>query len=675
MAATPIQASALEARRSFHEFPGNIFVAHEAVHGQRAVDLLGANIGQVAGWYGKTVPEFRAMLLGDSSYKLDASGRLFVEESVPLGASNATATATAIASEVEEEGEGAHEALFADNLTFKLHSRPGAKRTIYLDFDGAEISNTVWGRHTVQAPAFNLDGSEGFSSSEMRVIQFIWQRVAEDFAPFEVDVTTQVPASPGLLTRSSQADDVFGITAVITSTVGVFSCQCAGYAYVGVFDDVGDYFKPALVFYDMLFAAGEKNVAEVISHEVGHTLGLFHDGGHEVEYYAGHGSGPTGWAPIMGEGYQQPLVQWSKGEYSGANNTQDDIAVMQSYGLPLREDDFGDTVASAWSFRDGVNHGDGFYTFHARGVVHASTDVDVFSFFTQKAVVTAAAMVAARSSSNLDVQLTLLDSAGQVVATANPVGCLSANMSFFPAKEGFYFLSVRGSGEGEVHGTGYSPYGSVGNYQLSVTAMSGWPPTPAARAITETVGHAPLAVTFTAVDSSDAFAPIVSYEWSFGDGHTDSSSGAIARHVYTSVGSFQAVVRVTNLVGLGSTSPAIVVTTTRLRFVHVDVLTLTLSRSRLGRVEAAVVVVQVVDADSRPVDGATVSSAWSGSGVLASHGSASQSTNGLGHATFVLSSLRSKGKVTFTVLNIVASNAMYNTRANTVPSSISRMWA
>ena len=64
-------------------------------------------------------------------------------------------------------------------------------------------------------------------------------------------------------------------------------------------------------------------------------------------YYAGPGTGATGWAPIMGVGYYQPLVQWSKGEYATATNVQDDYAVMATNGLPLRADDHGNSAGSA----------------------------------------------------------------------------------------------------------------------------------------------------------------------------------------------------------------------------------------------------------------------------------------------------------------------------------------
>ncbi|HRC36429.1 MAG TPA: M66 family metalloprotease, partial [Rubrivivax sp.] len=101
------------------------------------------------------------------------------------------------------------------------------------------------------------------------------------------------------------------------------------------------------VFYDALGSGNEKYVAEAISHEAGHNMGLGHDGYSGGGYYQGHGSGATGWAPIMGVGYYQSLVQWSKGEYATANNVQDDYAVMQSNGLPLRADDHGNSAGTA----------------------------------------------------------------------------------------------------------------------------------------------------------------------------------------------------------------------------------------------------------------------------------------------------------------------------------------
>ena len=100
--------------------------------------------------------------------------------------------------------------------TFLLHSRPGAGKIIYLDFDGHVISNTAWNSGLADplvARPYSLDGDDAsFSSSELASIAAIWRRVAEDYAPFDVDVTTESPASFGptigriLVTRSTDAN-------------------------------------------------------------------------------------------------------------------------------------------------------------------------------------------------------------------------------------------------------------------------------------------------------------------------------------------------------------------------------------------------------------------------------------------------------------------------------------
>jgi serralysin len=84
--------------------------------------------------------------------------------------------------------------------TFFLNSLLGANQTIYLDFDGNITSGTLWNVNftsgaNIVTPAFDFDGNiTSFSSSELERIQYIWQRVAEDFSPFNVNVTTQTPA-------------------------------------------------------------------------------------------------------------------------------------------------------------------------------------------------------------------------------------------------------------------------------------------------------------------------------------------------------------------------------------------------------------------------------------------------------------------------------------------------
>ena len=49
---------------------------------------------------------------------------------------------------------------------------------------------------------------------------------------------------------------------------------------------------------------------------------------------------------IMGVGYDKPVVQWSKGEYANASNTQDDLAVIAAGGAPVITDEAGSTVGT-----------------------------------------------------------------------------------------------------------------------------------------------------------------------------------------------------------------------------------------------------------------------------------------------------------------------------------------
>jgi len=62
-------------------------------------------------------------------------------------------------------------------------------------FQGATLTNTAWNsssQTTITALPFDIDGVPySFSTAELERIQYIWQRVAEDYAPFDVDVTTE----------------------------------------------------------------------------------------------------------------------------------------------------------------------------------------------------------------------------------------------------------------------------------------------------------------------------------------------------------------------------------------------------------------------------------------------------------------------------------------------------
>ena len=428
--------------------------------------------------------------------------------------------------------------------TFRLHSRPGAGRIIYLDFDGDMLAGGAWNSYTGQelipCPAWDIDGSVAvFGDAERIAIQHVWQRVAEDYEPFDVDVTTEVPPADRI-TRASESDDVYG-TRVLISPVASFFGEYGGIAYVGVYNrvDAGDYYKPALVFPEKL-GNNDKNIAEAASHEVGHNLGLSHDGvtGGDA-YYAGQGDGETGWAPIMGVGYDRNLSQWSRGEYANADNPEDDLAVIQSYGLGYRADDHGDSLAAATALPAGS-------ALAVSGSITQAADTDVFGF-TAAAGAARFSVRPAEHGPDLDLQIAVLTADGSILAISEPPDTLGADISLSLGTAGAYYLRVQGVGKGDPRTTGYTDYASLGQYAITGTVVDpGTTPRPpvAVASATPNTGAAPLAVAFTAAGSFDLDGSIVAYAWDFGDG--GSAAGAAVTHTYSAAGSFTATLTVTD---------------------------------------------------------------------------------------------------------------------------------
>jgi PKD repeat protein len=620
--------------------------------GARAIELLGDRLPEVAAWYGKSADEFRALLLRDRRLRLDQRGRLFVEDELetPLPATPAPSA-----------GSGALTGALAPlDQTFLLHSRPGAKRTIYLNFRGAQLSSTAWNGSTTPLTAlpFDIDGVPyTFSTAELERMQYIWQRVVEDYAPFDVDVTTEPPPADRLM-RSGSADDVFGTTVLITSRSGVYSCSCGGVAYIGIFDDTSDYYKPALVFYDALGSGNEKYVAEAIAHEAGHNMGLLHDGYSGGSYYSGQGSGATGWAPIMGVGYYQPLVQWSKGEYATADNVQDDYVVMTANGLPLRADDHGNTIGTATPLA-GASAG-GVTTLAAEGVIERPNDVDVFAFASGAGTLSFNVSPAARSA-NLDLLIELRDGSGALLGIANPVDALPASIGVVVPVAGTYYLTVQGVGKGDPLTTGYSNYGSLGQYAVvgSVPSPSGQPPVAAVSA-SPTSGTVPLTTSLSSSGSYDPDGTIVAYEWNFGDGSAP-ASGVSTSHTFSNAGTYDVVLKLTDNSGLSSTRSVTISAQTPVVVMNMRVADIAMSLS-LNRSQArATAAVTARDANGNAVPGAVVSGAWSGTVA----GTASATTNSSGVASLMSPNTKKRGTIVFSVTGVALSSYSYQPSLNT----------
>jgi PKD repeat protein len=618
------------------------------LRGEEAVQALKDRLPEVAAWYGMTAAEFAKLLRQDRHAWLDRDARLHYIDDFPPPPEQADTVA----------GGGSLTTEMASlDQTFLLHSRPGAKRVMYLDFNGALVSNTAWNGATpvLDAKAFDLDGNaSAFSDAELQRIQNIWRRVAEDYAPFDVDVTTEPPA-PDALARSGSTDQEYGTTVLITNSNGVYSCSCGGVAYVGAFDDTTEYYKPALVFYNQLGSGNEKYVAEAISHEAGHNLGLSHDGYNNGTtnqgYYGGHGSGATGWAPIMGVGYYKELSQWSKGEYAYATTTQDDLQLIQNYGAPLRPDDHGNSLASASPLTVAGSSVSG------GGVISTRTDADVFSFYSAGGSISLSVAPTALGA-NLDVAAALLDAAGTTLAASNPVDAINASLSLASAPAGMYYLVVDGIGKGDPS-TGYSDYGSLGEYSISGTipVSGGGSPPVAVATVSTTSGTAPLTVTFSGSGSYDPDGSALTHSWNFGDG-TANSTAASPSHTYTAAGSYSATLTVTDASGQTGQAQVNVRVDAALAVARVQSISLTTATNKRGT--KATATVKITDTTGKAVPGATVSGTWSG----AVSGTASASTDSTGSLKFTSAVSKTGGTFTFTVNGVAAAGYSYDPNQN-----------
>lgn len=332
------------------------------------------------------------------------------------------------------------------SYAYNLQSLPGATAVVMLDFDGHDATGSYWGNIIAQ-PA-NVSESD---------IEEAWRIVSEDFSIYDLNVTTNEAVY-----QAAPVDR--RMRCIITPTTDA-APGWGGVAFVGSFT-LGGELAPCWVFNGAWSdGTGGKISGETCSHEVGHTVGLWHDGrvfpdGTAEEYYYGQGN----WAPIMGASFYPPVTHWTKGEYQYASNTwQDDIEIIgTANGFGFKPDDIADNTATTKglvisAFGD-ISAASNY------GIIGNRTDVDYFYFDTQGGLLNLT--VGGNAFTNLDVGLTLLNSTASVVATADPANDLTATLYTYLGP-GRYYLVVDGVGQGNPLVDGYTDYSSIGEYKIS----------------------------------------------------------------------------------------------------------------------------------------------------------------------------------------------------------------
>ena len=404
---------------------------------------------------------------------------------------------------------------------FALHSNPDSPLRIYLDFTGHTTSDPYWtsyGGSTFFSAPLNYDSDPAsFSQAERVAIGRVWSAVAEDFAPWDVDVTTQEPDVEDLK-KTSNTDTRYGVRIVMTPTAFM---NAGGVAFMNSFTYSTD--TPAFCFCTSYSA---NDMALVVSHETGHTVGLGHHGRYGRDYYVGHGS----WGPLMGAPYGLSMSQWSNGDYPSSTNTQDDFRVINSF-LPYVPDDMSN-VYSAAQLPSGLSFA---------GRISNASDKDWFKVYSTGTSFSISINTA--QFANLDPAVELWRN--NVLISRSDPDTLNLSTTFSSLSPGEYRLVIDGAGYSTVSDEGYSDYGSAGDY---LVALSGSVSTDAAPQVTLTpsanYATSGTPVTFSVSSSINPSLEGLSILWSLSNGAT--ASGATATVDMPTVGPLKATVVVTS---------------------------------------------------------------------------------------------------------------------------------
>ena len=593
---------------------------------------------------------------------------------------------------------------------FQLHSRPGAARVLYLDFNGHSIPANVgylWD-FTVPyvTPAFQLAGtSTVLDQRNLNVIRDIWLRVSDDFSAWDIDVTTEQPLPTAQGQRCVIGGSSVDFFLALDGSDGTYVGGVASpYSFGGAFYDTAPtsaYLdgndSPNFVFIDFGLKSisptttNNAIIAACVSHEVGHTLGLAHWGESKAlgaksdkGYTTGHTvtglTGVTTTCAIMGNsglvGWPNAcmLNQWSRGDYPYAkaatsDGTQDDIAVISLLASPLTSvglDDHGDTLLTATSLGNAN-------TITLDGVIASSGDVDLIKIVAAKGMLTVGGVVS-YSRPDLKLGISLLNSSGVALAKSYTTSVMGNSVAYSIPSTGTYYIKVNGVGydpavsasaqvwtntgiTGTVVGTsaGFTNYGSIGRYSLSGTWTAIANNAPVAIITSDSNGgKAPITIGFSGTSSTDSDGIVSSWVWNFGDTLSSNNTSTLATpsHTYIAPGTYTVTLQVKDNAGASSLVASKIITTTGVLPAEVKIASITpvwtVANSYQGVLSADIA---LVDQYGQPLRNVLVYVTVSG----LVNGKASAKSDTYGHVYISCPKIANTatGTVTFTVTSLV----------------------
>lgn len=353
-----------------------------------------------------------------------------------------------------------------------LDSLPGAPVTLYLDFNGHSENWWYYNDSGVRqyrnafTPVFDTDGNtSAYSASEQSLIRDVWARVSEDFAPFNINVSTDYYgtfydrqalrvaiggndtdwlATPGSGITSASGISVIGSFSNSEAANTVFVFDLTKWASAGVTDGDGR------------FLNGAAAIATTASHEAGHSFGLRHQAlyrfdGSKINDYS---PGSSGWTPIMGDNLASDRTTWAYGTTDNGR-TQADLDILAAK-LGYKPDDVGNSTGTAATLYAGLQAN----SLTGSGLIGTMNDWDFFKFTTSSPQFTVT-VSAAPIGPNLIPVADLWSATGSYIMSAN-AGSLTQSIIRASLPAGTYYVSVRG----------YSDYGDLGRYTVSVAIDS-----------------------------------------------------------------------------------------------------------------------------------------------------------------------------------------------------------
>ena len=290
----------------------------------------------------------------------------------------------------------------------------------------------------------------GFDEDRIRQV---WEEVSEDMRPFKINVTTD----RAVFDAAAQNKKMM---CIVTPTTDAFPGS-GGVAYFNSFYD-------GSVDPCWCFNRSVGSCAQTVSHEIGHTFGLSHDGltsqndpdVSQRQRHLGAHHGGAFWSQCGDLGAMETMR---------ATPIPKTTLLSSTRGLlPFRDDQYGDSAADGFDLAGEA----GEEAVGIVGVIETPDDVDVFSFTTRGGSVTlgvepeGVAIGGSKFVTNMNVRVQLYNEAGDLLAEDDPENSYAASITT-ELEAGNYTFHVEGANSGSPDVSGFSDYGSIGQYGLT----------------------------------------------------------------------------------------------------------------------------------------------------------------------------------------------------------------